>query len=65
MRFLMSGFFHEPIVLASWIHMLKYFQKYFRFREDFHKNIFVFRVTILGRQKKWSLDNPILLGVLN
>ena len=37
MRLLTSGFFHESIVPGPWIHMLKYFRKYFRFRGDIHK----------------------------
>ena len=51
MRFLTSGFFHESIVPGPWIHMLKYFQKYFRFRWDIHKIRFFrsdFRGTIPG-----------------
>ena len=30
-------FFHESIVPGPWIHMLKYFRKYFRFRGDIHE----------------------------
>ena len=37
MGFLTSGFFHESIVPGPWIHMLKYFRKYFRFRGDIHE----------------------------
>jgi len=52
MRFLMSGFLHESIVPGPWIHRLKYFRKYFRFREDIRENILDFRVMIPGDCKK-------------
>ena len=51
MRFLMSGFLHESIVPIPLSNILKYFQKYFRFRGDIHENIFDFRVTIPGSQE--------------
>ena len=53
MRFLTSGFFHESIVPGPWIHTLKYFRKYFRYRGDIHEIRFFrsdFRGTIPGNQ---------------
>jgi hypothetical protein len=47
-------FFHESIVPGPWIHMLKYFWKYFHFRGDIHKLRFFFsrdfRVMIPGNK---------------
>jgi len=54
MRFLMSGFFHESIVAGLWIHIIKYFC----FQEVIPKNIFVFRLTIPGRQKNGPKMTP-------
>ena len=60
MRFLTSGFFHESIVPGPWIHMLKYFRKYFRFRGDIHEISF-FSYQFPGHDTRKSIDFRVLL----
>ena len=64
MRFLNSGFFHVSIVPGPWIHMLKYFQKIFRFRGDIHEIRF-FSSRFPGNETGKSVDFQVLLPGIN
>ena len=67
MIFLLSGFLHESKGPSPLSKSPKYFQKYFGFRKDIHKNICKPLGNFTWMLKKWSLDDPILflLQIMN